>query len=404
MKFGIVYYGTEARDRGLDQLAQSLRQLGHDPMIVNRAPRSGQGVKEFNGTPVIQVPRRVNTVSHLLAVPFPFNRLWVRKLFDLGREQRWDGLFVRESPLGLEALTAARKLEIPVFLDMRENLVAMYSAGSRFKSYRKLLRPKRLIRFYESLVCKRIDHIFVVSHELGQWMAAEYSVEAEKVSTLSNYPSNGFLQQANEAAKKKKSRRPNPIPKLIHAGDISENRGLQDILAAMRILEDRDAPVFLRVIGKGAYLEELKRLTRQFNLESRVDFLPMQPPAKVADALSYGDIGVCAYTLNRQAHQTLPGKLWEYMAVGLPVLTSARKPVVRIVEKEKCGIIYSSAEPAVIADAIAAMTENTEQLQQMGEQGRTAILERYNQEHNLETLERVFEEHINVGAHGGGNR
>lgn len=398
MKFGIVYYGTEARDRGLDQLAQSLRQLGHEPVIVNRAPRSGQRVTEFNGTPVIQFPRRVNALSSLLAAPFPFNRLWVRKLHNLGREQRWDGLFVRESPLGLETLTAARKLHIPAFLDMRENLVAMYEAGSRFKSYRKLLRPRRLIRFYESLVCKRIDHIFTVSHELGQWAAKEYGLDTQKVSTLSNYPSKGFLQQAAQAVEKKNTRDPGSIPMLIHAGDIAENRGLQDVLEAMRILEDRGTPVALRVIGKGAYMEELKRRTRRLELTDRVEFLPMQPPQEVAEALTHGDIGVCAYTLNQQAHQTLPGKLWEYMAVGLPVLSSARKPVVRIVEKEKCGIVYRSAEPAVIADAIAAMTADPVKLLKMGELGRIAILERYNQEHNLEALRRVLENHLPTGG------
>ena len=118
----------------------------------------------------------------------------------------------------------------------------------------------------------------------------------------------------------------------------------------------------------------------------------MLPPELVADALAECHIGVCSYLLNEQTHQTLPGKLFEYMAVGLPILTSARKPVVRIVKDEQCGIIYDSREPKEIAQKIIKLVDNKNLMRKMGERSKTAISRRYNQQANMDVLKHVLKE------------
>ncbi len=391
MRFGLIYYGTEPRNRGLDQLAQALRQLGHKAFIVYRARKSAPDITEFNGTPVVRVPGGGGTFKYFLNVPIPFNRFWTWWLVQLGKKYQWDGIFLRETPLSLEAQVAGRKLGIPLFLDMRENMVAMYAAGSRKKWYQKLFRPAGLIRLYEAIACPKFNYIFTVSDELGRWVTQNYSVDKAKVGTLGNFPSLLFLQQAGEAFLLKIQRPVNQPLRLIHTGYIKENRGLQDVLRAVKILVSQGSPVVLRIIGKGPYAGELKRLTCELKIEKQVEFIHMLPSQEVARSLADGDIGVCAYLLNRQAHQTLPGKLFEYMAAGLPVISSARKPVVRIVEKERCGVIYPSREPQVIADALISMFSDPARLVEMGKRARDAILKRYNQDANLRVLGEVIE-------------
>lgn len=391
MRFGLILYGTEPRNRGLDQLAQTLRQLGHESFIVTRLPKSGKAITEFNSTPVIQVPSKSNSFNHLLSIPLPFNPLWIRWITRLSKKYKWDGIFVRETPLARQALAAAKKLRIPAFLDMRENLVEMYAVGDRKKLYRKLFRPKGLIRRYEAFVCPKFDHIFTVSDELREWVAENYKIDTSALSTLCNYPSKQFLREAENAFKKKYERTPNPVIKLIHTGSLKKNRGLQDIIKAIKILVSKKNPIILRIIGGGKYTGQLKQLVDDLDLGNYVEFFPMLPPQKVADALGECDIGVCAYLLNKQTHLTMPGKLFEYMAVGLPVISSARKPVIRIIEREKCGMIYPSRDPRVIADMIAAMAEDQQGLSQMGERGRKAVLKKYNQDANIEIIRNVID-------------
>ncbi|MCP4154057.1 MAG: glycosyltransferase family 4 protein, partial [bacterium] len=163
--------------------------------------------------------------------------------------------------------------------------------------------------------------------------------------------------------------------------------------------EEKEIAVTLGIIGKGPYTGQLKQLTAELELENNVEFIPMLPPQEVPGALSECDIGVCAYLLNEQTHQTLPGKLFEYMAAGLPVITSARKPVVRIVEKEKCGIVYQSRDPKTIAPALAEMIKDREKLEQMGTAGYNAIREKYNQKNNLKILDDVIKKTIKTEEH-----
>jgi glycosyltransferase involved in cell wall biosynthesis len=307
------------------------------------------------------------------------------------KNNKWDAIIVRETPLSLEAQAAARKMDIPVLLDMRENLAAMYSTGSRKNWIKKFFRPASLIRQYEAFVCKRFNHIFTVSDELGEWVAKNYQIQDNSLSTLSSYPSRQFLQEVTEATVRPKNKH---SIRLVHTGSVTEGRGLQDVIQALKILSSKRIKISLRIIGDGKYVQCLKQLTSTLELNEKVEFLPLLPPQKVAAALSECDIGVCSYLLNQQTQLTLPGKLFEYMANGLPVLSSARKPVMKILNREQCGTVYSNRNPATIAEAVLRMIKNPKTLQQAGERGKQAILTRYNQETNLELLKSVLPKYL----------
>lgn len=393
MRFGIIYYGTQVKNRGLDQLAQCLCELGHQPFIVARRPKSCSTTTKFNNTRVIQVPWNTARLGYIASTPVPFNLIWEKWIIALSKKHEWDGIFVRETPLSLQALRAAKKLRISAFLDMRENLGAMYLAGSRTNLLRRVLRHRSLVHMYESFVVPHYNHVFTVSDELGSWVARHYKIASRQLSTLGNYPSKTFLKQSKEAIKRRNKGYSNHVIRMVHTGYVGENHGLQDIIRAVRILMDKgDNRLILRIIGNGSYLTKLKRLVRQLRIQERVEFWAMLEPENVAEALADCDIGVCAYFLNEQTHQTLPGKLFEYMAVGLPVVSSARKPVVRIIEKEQCGVIYHSRDPETIAQAIDSMCTDSLLLGEMADRGRKAILRSYNQKKNLGVLAEVLEQ------------
>ena len=86
----------------------------------------------------------------------------------------------------------------------------------------------------------------------------------------------------------------------------------------------------------------------------------------------------------------MPGKLFEYMAVGLPIFSSARKPVVRIIRREKNGIIYNSRDIKEISTKLISMIENVEERHTMGRNGRAAVLKKYNYTTSQKRLEQIL--------------
>ena len=70
---------------------------------------------------------------------------------------------------------------------------------------------------------------------------------------------------------------------------------------------------------------------------------------------------------------SLPVKMFEYMAAGVPVV-AADFPLWReIVSGAKCGLTVDPSDPSRIADAIERLVEDTETAQRMGRRGRQAV-------------------------------
>ena len=74
----------------------------------------------------------------------------------------------------------------------------------------------------------------------------------------------------------------------------------------------------------------------------------------------------------------LPIKLFEYMAVGIPVIASDFPLWRTIVDGANCGILVDPMKPEQIAKAIDWLLDNPREARKMGERGRRAVLERYN--------------------------
>jgi glycosyltransferase involved in cell wall biosynthesis len=74
----------------------------------------------------------------------------------------------------------------------------------------------------------------------------------------------------------------------------------------------------------------------------------------------------------------LPVKMFEYMSAGLPVIASNFPLWKEIIEGNKCGICVDPLRPNEIAEAIQYLLSNDEIAEEMGNNGRAAVLNKYN--------------------------
>jgi glycosyltransferase involved in cell wall biosynthesis len=112
-------------------------------------------------------------------------------------------------------------------------------------------------------------------------------------------------------------------------------------------------------------------------MQESVTFAGMIDLDDVPSFLASSDIGLILNEINRAHNTTIPNKIFEYMALELPVLVSNLRPLRRIVREEHCGyVLPTHADPEQIAQAVVRMSEMD--LQSMGKNGRDAVTERYN--------------------------
>jgi glycosyltransferase involved in cell wall biosynthesis len=84
--------------------------------------------------------------------------------------------------------------------------------------------------------------------------------------------------------------------------------------------------------------------------------------------------------------------MFEYMAAGLPVIASNFPLWKEIIEGNHCGIYVNPLKPKEIAKAIEYLIKHPKEAKRMGENGRKAVLEKYNWENESKKLLKIYEE------------
>ena len=102
------------------------------------------------------------------------------------------------------------------------------------------------------------------------------------------------------------------------------------------------------------------------------------PMTRVREQLGAARVGLLLNKPREDFVDLATNKLFEYMAVGLPVVSTEIPFWKRIVEETGCGLVVEGSDPAQLAAAVRWMLEHPAEAQAMGERGRQAAEERYN--------------------------
>jgi glycosyltransferase involved in cell wall biosynthesis len=90
--------------------------------------------------------------------------------------------------------------------------------------------------------------------------------------------------------------------------------------------------------------------------------------AKIVCLGEMSSIGLAAYTLS--APQGLPNKLYEYMAFGLPVVSSLRGEAEQFLAENRCGLTYQSNSPESLISELLRLVDNQQLQSEYGANGR----------------------------------
>ena len=145
-------------------------------------------------------------------------------------------------------------------------------------------------------------------------------------------------------------------PTVVYVGGLTFGRGLEQTIAAVALLDG----VRLRLIGpaRAQWAARLARLAEEQGLADRVEIRPPVAPTDVPAALADAHVGVALIQPVCLSYElTLPNKLFEYVAAGVPLLVSDL-PVMRdFVTEHDIGMAAPPDRPEAIAQRIGALLE-----------------------------------------------
>ena len=163
---------------------------------------------------------------------------------------------------------------------------------------------------------------------------------------------------------------------ICFAGTVSRQRLHHNILKALEALPN----VRYRLAGflSGGYLMELQRSPAW----KQVEFSGEIPFTEVNAFISKSSVGIVLndYYPNVGYKQGTLGiiKFFEFMQMGLPVICTDFILWKEIIDEWKCGICVNPHDIDAIRNAIVYLIENKDIAKQMGDNGRRAVMEKYN--------------------------
>ncbi|MBI2848732.1 MAG: glycosyltransferase family 4 protein [Chloroflexi bacterium] len=187
-----------------------------------------------------------------------------------------------------------------------------------------------------------------------------------KTVIVQNYPSLGELQGLELLPY---SERP---PQIAYIGVITSARGAREMVQALAMLPK---PLCAKLVLAGNFRPEaLETDLRRLEGWGQVDYLGWLPRNQVVELLNRSRAGLVLFHPEANHVEAQPTKLFEYMALGLPVVASDF-PLWRSF-LDGCGLLVDPLDPAAIASAVTWVLENPAAAAAMGEKGRNTVLTR----------------------------
>lgn len=180
---------------------------------------------------------------------------------------------------------------------------------------------------------------------------------------------------------------------ICFAGTISEQRLHHNILKVLESLPN----VKYRLAGflSNEYLTKLQT----YSAWKQVEYVGEIPFTEVKTFIAKSSVGIVLndYYPNVGYKQGTLGiiKFFEFMQMGIPVICTDFILWKEIIDEWKCGICVNPHDIDAIRNAIIYLIENKDIARQMGDNGRRAVIEKYNwntQEKILLEMYRMLEE------------
>lgn len=168
-------------------------------------------------------------------------------------------------------------------------------------------------------------------------------------------------------------------PTLGYMGTITMERGCKAMIDAVASVRRNGIPARLELIGPVADAASSALLTAvtagpdggSVRVHGRL------PPDQGWQIIARCHVGLALLSPTPNYIESYPTKLFEYMALGVPVVTSAFPLYREIVETERCGICVDPDSPDEIYQALKWLLEHPDEAAEMGDRGRRAVMQRY---------------------------
>jgi glycosyltransferase involved in cell wall biosynthesis len=245
-----------------------------------------------------------------------------------------------------------RTVGVPVILDFHEAMPVFFP--TRFPRAASPV-ARRALSLQERLSIRAASHIIIVNEALRDRLV-EMGVRPDKITVVPNSPS---LARFDPATLPVRPFMADGVLRLVYAGALTPVYELDVAIdAVIRLIALRPAlDVRFEVYGRGDSEPALLERVTAAGLAERVTFRGRIPLEEVPGALAGSDIGLAPTRLDDYTRFSLSTKLFEYGAMGKPVVAT-RLPLVDRIFGAGTVRTYEPGDPEDLARTILDLVDH----------------------------------------------
>ena len=163
--------------------------------------------------------------------------------------------------------------------------------------------------------------------------------------------------------------------RLLYVGYVHPARGAVDLIEAMRLLRAGDMDVSLLLVGPGPadVCETLKRRIGECDVAAHVDVVGDIPSSEIPSVIAGATICLCPLQDIRHFRWSYPVKIYEYMAMGKPIVASDLPGTRRLIRDGRNGVLHQPGDVASLVEAIGRIVALEDRGASMGAAGRMGV-------------------------------
>jgi glycosyltransferase involved in cell wall biosynthesis len=342
----------------------------------------------------INIHKKFKDILFFLLNTFPvYEWLWASKIKRFINRNNLEFLHVHDLYMARAAYKGIKKSghKIPMILDLHENYpytVTTYNWTKGF--FRRLISRPEGWKKKEAEYMSYADRIIVLSKDFRDTLLERYpEMAAETFVVLPNVPDLSKPEYNNKDFAANPFKQEFPI--IFYYGVIAERRGIFDALGVFTDLIKEGYPVNFLLIGPVDKKDNplFSQIAGSDLLKGRIHYVPWIESKEFPAYLGISDICLAPFHKNPQHESGVANKIYDYMLGGKPIVASNCRPQQDLIEKQNCGIIFKNKTE--LHDAIIKLLNDKPLRNEMGENGRDAILREYNTEIVKENLISMYE-------------
>lgn len=326
----------------------------------------------------VNIPEFIKRRFRPLVNSFPlYFWIWRFKINSFLKNYNIRILHIHDLYMAVPSLKSKLATNTHLVLDLHENFPAAilnYKWANSF--FRFLIQPEKWL-IKEKQLLENVDLIIALSEFYKEQLLSKYNLSAANIlvypnvpdtKQLLNYPQNENLPYNVDAFT------------ILYFGVIAERRGLDIIINSIPLLKSQIPNFVFLLIGPvdNADKESFNKQIHSEELKKHITYVGFQEIKLFPSWINKCDVCISPIRKNDQHDIGVANKVFQYMLFGKPIVVSDSLSQKLLVDAENCGLVFQHDSAEDFANKLFILYKKPELRNQLGENGKSAVLRKYN--------------------------